>query len=166
MANTFHVSLYSIGNKHSHKDTVRRTANQSLKAPTLLYFAINQKTTAKKQKIPAKFNTISATINTAHLQYTSQGAPTYPFLPIVIVCISAPPGTFWSCLHQTNTTIFSDLHRLFNFNIKVHFKITRRKRLGKSSRRILNDTTCGSPPSPHINDRAYFLRVSTLAAYK
>ena len=48
----------------------------------------------QKQKIPANFSTISSTINTTHLQYTSQGAPTYPFLQIVIVCISAPPGSF------------------------------------------------------------------------
>ena len=53
----------------------------------------------QKQTIPAKLSTISATINTTHLQFTSQGAPTYHFHLIVIVCMSAPPGPFWSCLH-------------------------------------------------------------------
>ena len=72
-----------------------------------------------KQKIPAKFITTSATINTIHQRYTSQfGGPTYPFLHIVIVCISVPPVSFWSHLHQKNTTSFSDLQRLFDLNMK------------------------------------------------
>ena len=72
-----------------------------------------------KQNIPAKFNAISATINSIHQRYTSQfGAPSYPFLQIVIVCMSAPPVPFWSRLHQKNTTSHSDLQRLFDLNMK------------------------------------------------
>ena len=72
-----------------------------------------------KQKIPANFNAISATINTIHQRYTSQfGAPSYPFFQIVIVCISAPPVPFWSRLHQKNTASFSNLQRLFDLNMK------------------------------------------------
>ena len=106
----------------------------------------------QKQKIPANFSTISSTINTTHLQYTSQGAPTYPFLQIVIVCISAPPGPFWSCLHQKNTISY----KFFGFTktdlyIKTHFKTTGRKSLYIPSR---------------TNLRLYYLRVSTLTANK
>ena len=87
-----------------------------------------------KQKIPAKFNKISTTINTMRQRYSSQyGAPTYPFLQIVIVCISAPPVPFWSCLHGKNTTSASDLQRLFDFTWKTHFKTTRRYRMYISS---------------------------------
>ena len=73
----------------------------------LLYFPINRKTTAKTKDTP-KLNTISATINTIHQRYTSQqyGAPTHSFLQIVIVCISAPPISFWSDLRQKNTASF------------------------------------------------------------
>ena len=42
--------------------------------------------------MPAKFNTISATLNATYPQHTSQGAPTYHFLQIVILGISAPSG--------------------------------------------------------------------------
>ena len=83
-----------------------------------LYFAIDQKTTAKTK------DTCEIQYKQCHHQYhtssddTSQGATTYPFIQIVIVCISAPPVSFWSCLHQKNTTSFLDLQRLFDLNMK------------------------------------------------
>ena len=50
----------------------------------------------------------------AQQEYTSQGAPTYPYFsnPSKIY-ISVSPVPFWSCLHQKNTTSFSDLQDWF-----------------------------------------------------
>ena len=102
-----------------------------------------------KQKTPAKFNTISATINTIYQRYTSQyGAPTYSFVRIVIVCILSPPVPFWSCLHQKNTTSFSDLQRLFDLNMKTHtFKFIRRYRMYTSS---ITSLLVLSTPEKHL----------------
>ena len=91
-----------FANKHSQNDiVVKQPINHEY---AHLYFAINQKTTAKTKY------TRKIQYNQCHHEYhtssdnTSQGAPTYPFLQIVIVCISAPLVPFWSCLHQRNTT--------------------------------------------------------------
>ena len=133
IAKTNRASLSSIANKHSQHDTVPRATNQSLNM--LIYFNLQStRRLLPKQKIPAKFNIISATINTTHLQYTSQGARTYPVLPIVIACITAPPGPFWSCLHQKHTTSFSDLQRLFLFEHENTVQNYQAKKLRISSR--------------------------------
>ena len=106
----------SFANKHSQNDTVGKTTINHEYAH--FYFAIDQKTTAKTKEA-AKLNKISAHINNVHQRYTSSYvAPTYPFLQIVIVCISAPPVPFWSCSHHENTTSFSDLQILFDLNMK------------------------------------------------
>ena len=36
------------------------------------------------------------------------------------------PLPFWSCLHQKSTTTFLDVQRLFDSNMKTHFRTTRR----------------------------------------
>ena len=179
----------SFANKHSQNNDV---FNQSImNMPTSILQSIRR--LLPKQKIPAKFNTISATINTIHNQITPLKVPYVPFspnryrmyisstssllvlstpekhykffgctktvwfehgkhtfnLPGVIVCISAPPVPFWSCLHQKNTTTFSITNS--NLNMKTHFRTTTWKRLRIPSR---------------TNLRWYYLRVSTLTANK
>ena len=58
--------------------------------PTPIFFCNQSEDYCQNKKIPAKSNTISATINTIHQRYTSQfGAPTYPFLQIVIAAACA-----------------------------------------------------------------------------
>ena len=81
----FHSS--SIANKYSQNDTVGgRTTSLSWKCPPLL------------SKI--QFNQCHHQHHTSTDQYNSKGAPTYPFLQIVTVCISVPPVPYWSCLYQ------------------------------------------------------------------
>ena len=105
-----------------------------------------------KQKIPAKFNTISATINTIYQQYTFQDAHTYLVLQIIIVCILAPllPS---GPVYTRQTLYFFGFTKLFDLNLETHFKTARRKGVRIPS---MNDTICGSQPSPQIIDRLLF----------
>ena len=64
----------------------------------------------------------------AHQECTSQGAPTYPYLSKQLsIYISVPPVPFRSCLHQKNTTSFSDLQRLFDIEHENTFQYQAKK---------------------------------------
>ena len=97
----------------------------------------------QKQKMPAKFNTISATINTTHQRYTSQGAPTYPFLQIVIVCISPTRPLLVLPTPEKHYKFFGFTKT--DLNMKTHFKLPGEKGHVYHPERLSDDTICGSP---------------------
>ena len=80
-------------------------------------------------------------VRSRHQECTSQGAPTYPyfFKPLKIY-ISVPPVPFWSCLHQKNTTSFSDLQGCLIWTRKHTSKLPGEKGYANHPERILDDT--------------------------
>ena len=136
---------------------------------TLLYFVTSKQ--PKNKGYPQNPIKLEATTTTTHQEYPSQDAPTLRstlFLQTVKIYVSVPPVTLWSCLHQKNTTSFSDLQRLLDLNMKIHFKTTRREWLRIPSRTNLRRYRSiflpftVSPPWPQVLSTIHGF--STLAA--
>ena len=106
---------------------------------TFLNFVTNKQ--SKNKRYPHNPKKSVATTFTTYQQYTSPGAPTYPYFSKPLrICIfqlyQSPSGPVY-----TDTTSFSDLQRLFALNMKIHFKTTERKRLRIPSRTNLRRYT-------------------------
>ena len=109
----------------------------SMNMLTLLYFVTSKQ--PKKKRYPQ--NPIkSAATNTTHQEYTSQGAPTYPYFSKLLKrCIFQLYQSHSALSIPENTASFSGLQRRFDLNMENTFQNYQAKK-AYHPERIVDDT--------------------------
>ena len=99
---------------------------------TLLYVVTKS---SKNKGYPQNPIKSVATTNTTHQEYTSQGAPTYPYFSKPLkICIFQLYQSLSGPVYTGKTHKSFRFTRLFDLNLKINFKTTRGKRLRIPSR--------------------------------
>ena len=103
---------------------------------TLLYFVTSKQPKNKAYpQNPILRSKSVATTNTTHQEYTSPGAPTYPsFSKPLKICIFQVYQSLSGSVYTRKYYKSFGFTRLFDLNMKIHFKTTWWKRLLTPSR--------------------------------